>query len=241
MMDAVKKILSKIINIPQAKTSQHPLTLKELNTNAKHRVSVIAKEFKKGFEFIGNHPKSVTFFGSARLDENDPYYQKARSIAKRVAEAGYSVVSGGGPGIMEAANRGASDLGKNAKSLGICIQLPREQKSNPYITDEISFRHFFSRKVIMTFSAEAFLYFPGGYGTIDEFFEIITLVQTGKIEKVPMILVGNDFWKPFDEVFRKSLLEKYHTISEEDLNLYTITEDEEVILDIIKKAPMRKE
>lgn len=240
-MHAVKKLLRKIINIPEQKIAQYPLTLKKLNENAEHRVSVIAKEFQKGFRFIANHPKSVTFFGSARLDENDPYYKKAQHIAKLVAEAGFAVVSGGGPGIMEAANRGALESGKNAKSLGICIQLPREQKTNPYVTDEISFRHFFSRKVIMTFSSEAFLYFPGGYGTIDEFFEIVTLVQTGKIEKVPMILIGNDFWKPLDELFKKSLLEKYHTISEEDLDLYTITEDENVILDIIKKAPLRKE
>ena len=142
---------------------------------------------------------------------------------------------------MEAANRGAIDSNKKEHSLGICIKLPNEQITNPYITDSINFKFFFTRKVILTFSAEAYIYFPGGFGTLDEFFEIVTLIQTNKIERVPIVLVGNEYWKPLDEFIKKMLCDKYSTINKEDMDLYTITEDEDEILEIVKKAPLRRE
>lgn len=241
MEDKYSKIC-KIVNTPEAHNHPpQPLTIQELEANSKRRVAEITTEFRKGFSFIKSHPKSVTFFGSARFDENHPYYQKARRIAKRVSELGFAVVTGGGPGIMEAGNRGAVDGDGNEHSIGVCIRLPHEQITNPYVTDGLDFKYFFSRKVILSFSAEAYVYFPGGFGTMDEFFEILTLVQTGKIERVPIVLVGTDFWGPLEDFIKKTLLEKFHTIHEEDLCLYTITDDEDLVLEIVENAPLRQE
>ena len=231
----------KKINLPETEIFIKPLTLIELEENSKRRTSQVTEELTKGFAFINSYPKSVTFFGSARFDENHPYYKKAREIAKCISSEGFAVVTGGGPGVMEAANRGAFEGGGEKHSLGICIKLPNEQITNPYVKNCIDFKFFFTRKVILTFSAEAYIYFPGGFGTLDEFFEIVTLIQTNKIERVPIILVGNDYWKSFDEFIKKMLCEKYNTINKKDLDLYTITEDEEEILEIVKKAPLRRE
>jgi len=179
-------------------------------------------------------------FGSARLPEDNEHYKQAQRIAYRIAkELDYAIITGGGPGIMEAANRGAYEAG--GRSVGMTIHLPFEQTTSKYVKDELQFYFFFTRKVSMTFSAEAYLYFPGGFGTMDELFEILTLVQTEKIEKVPIILVGEDYWRPLDEFIKKTLLETHETISPEDLNLYTITDDEDKILEIVKNAPLRNE
>jgi uncharacterized protein (TIGR00730 family) len=204
---------------------------------AHERISLITKEFSNGFEFIAHYPKSVTFFGGTRFKEDNPYYTKARSLGKKIVEdIGYSVFTGGGPGIMEAANRGAFEAGGN--SLGLTIELPEEQASNPYLTKNLGFYYFFSRKVCMTFSAESYIFFPGGIGTLNEFYEILTLIQTHKIEKIPIILVCSDFWNPIDEMMKKELLAR-STIDEEDTKLYTITDNEDEIINIIKEAPIR--
>ena len=214
-----------------------PLTLLEISEAAKKRVVLIDKEFTDGFEFIKNYPRSVTFFGSSRTKAGDEYYEKARALARRIVEElRYSVVTGGGPGIMEAANRGAYEAGGN--SIGLTIELPHEQISNPYITHQISFHYFFSRKVCLAFSAEAYVFFPGGFGTLDEFTEILTLIQTNTIPKAPIILVGEDAWEPLEEFF-KNILVKEEKIDLADLDLYTITNDEKKILEIIKNAPIR--
>ncbi|MEX0909897.1 MAG: TIGR00730 family Rossman fold protein [Candidatus Paceibacterota bacterium] len=206
---------------------------------ALERVSLIGQEFSDGFDVIRNHPRSVTFFGSARFTESHPYYQKAREIAAKVSLEGYTVVTGGGGGIMEAGNRGAHEAGGD--SLGFNIELPFEQKLNPYVSEHLAFRYFFSRKVLLAFSAEAFLFFPGGFGTLDEFFEILTLVQTKKIPRVPLILVGNEFWGKLHSYIIEELLENYKTINPEDTNLYNITEDPLEIVRIVKEAPIRDE
>jgi uncharacterized protein (TIGR00730 family) len=214
-----------------------PLTLQEISESAQKRIALISKEFSDGFEFVKNYPRSVTFFGSARTKEDEKYYKKAEELAGKIVKGlHYSVMTGGGPGIMEAANKGAFKAGGN--SLGLTIELPREQMDNQYLTDKEDFHYFFSRKVCLSFSAEAYLFFPGGFGTLDEFLEILTLVQTGKIPKAPIIMVGVEFWKPLEEIFEKGLLEN-HMIEEKDLKLYTITDDEEEILKIIKEAPIR--
>ena len=214
-----------------------PLTLLEISEAAKKRVALISKEFTSGFDFVKNYPRSVTFFGSTRTKENEYYYEKARTLAgKIVKELHYSVTTGGGPGIMEAANRGAYEAGGN--SLGLTIDLPHEQLTNKYLTDREDFHYFFSRKVCLSFSAEAYIFFPGGFGTLDEFLEILTLVQTNKIPKAPIILVGAQFWNPAEQFFREVLI-KDKMITEEDLSLYTITDDEDEILKIIKSAPVR--
>ena len=231
------KALFAIMAFMQSKPEFAPLTLDEIHDASKQRIDTIAKEFSNGFEFIEGHPRSVTFFGSARLPEDSAYYKKAQGLAERIVkELGYSVLSGGGPGIMEASNRGAKDAGGH--SLGLTIQLPHGQVTNPFVTDSIDFKYFFSRKVCLSFAAEAYLFFPGGFGTMDEFFEILTLVQTHKIEPVPIILVGKDFWRPLHDFIINTLLSK-GTISPEDIGLYRLTDDEDEILRTIAEAPVR--
>src|SRR5690606_36408416 len=180
-----KSANKKVINKPEIDLSIDPVTIDELEEAIHNRISVIQKEFEDGFHFIKKHPKSVTFFGGARFDNTNPFYQQAVDLAKLLVKERYTVVTGGGPGIMEAANRGAQEGGGH--SLGLTIELPHEQVTNQYVTDHVGFNYFFTRKVCLTFSAEAFVYFPGGFGTLDEFFEILTLVQTKKIPKVPII------------------------------------------------------
>jgi uncharacterized protein (TIGR00730 family) len=235
----------KIVNLPSKHLNIKPLTRREvqevcLPEDLAPRNQRINQEIIAGLEFAREHPKSVSFFGSARFSEDNPHYQKARSVAKKIVEdLEYAVVSGGGPGIMEGANRGAKEAGGH--SLGMIIELPEEQRINPYVTESVEFYYFFTRKVSLAFSAEAYVYFPGGFGTMDEFFEILTLVQTGKIEKVPIILVGEDYWRPVEKLIKEQFLEKFQTVDESDLNLFTITDDEKKIVDIIRKAPLRKE
>jgi len=218
---------------------EEPITKDNIRDEANKQLSRINHEFVHGIDFLKTFPKSVSFFGSARLNENDTAYKQARSVASKIVkELGYAIVTGGGPGIMEAGSRGARDA--NGRALGLTIQLPTEQHNNKYLTDTIDFYYFFSRKVILSYSAEAYLFFEGGYGTMDEFFELITLIQTNKIERIPIILVGKKFWKPIDKFIRKSLCQKYDTIEQKDVDLYTVTDDEDEIIKIIRNAPPRK-
>jgi len=203
------------------------------------RMCIIDAEFRRGFNMMKEHPKSVTIFGSARLSPETDIYKRVEVLANKIAEMDYTVVSGGGHGIMGAANKGAFTAQKG-KSIGINISLPFEQTTNPYLDDTIEFHHFYSRKVTLAYSAEAYVYCPGGFGTLDEMFEILTLVQTGKIPKTPIILYGSEFWQPLEEYFKKVLLlEGQETISKEDLDLYIITDNDEEVLEIIKNAPVR--
>ncbi|OHA27477.1 MAG: Rossman fold protein, TIGR00730 family [Candidatus Taylorbacteria bacterium RIFCSPHIGHO2_02_FULL_46_13] len=199
---------------------------------------MINKEFSEGLEFIRKYPKSVTIFGSAILPETNTHYQQARELGAEIARHGYTVVTGGGPGIMEAANRGALEAG--GKSVGLNITLPHEQKQNPYLTDFYQFYYFFSRKVALTYAAEAYVFFPGGYGTLNEFFEIVTLVQTQRITPAPatIILVGSDFWKPLDDFIRQHLYKQHGMVDEEALSLYTICDEKKAIMDTILKVPV---
>lgn len=191
------------------------------------RVFRIMSEFVSGFELLRGHGLAATFWGSARLSPQDPYYKMAEELAAKLAKKGFSIISGGGPGIMEASNVGAFKVG--GKSVGLNIQLPFEQKLNPYTTETLNFDFFFARKVMLTFASEVYIYFPGGFGTLDEFFEIITLIQTKKIEKIPVILMGSEFWNPLIKWFETSLLKKHKTISKEDLDLF-------VVLDSVDEA-----
>jgi uncharacterized protein (TIGR00730 family) len=237
MDDEQKNNQKPIVNVPDKDLDIKPLTLAELHESAKKREARIDEELKEGFEFIESYAKSVTFFGSARLSETDEYYKKAQSLSKRIVEElGYAVITGGGPGIMEAANRGAFESGGD--SLGMTIKLPHEQVTNPFLTGHEDFYYFFTRKVIMTFSAEAYVYFPGGFGTLDEFFEIATLVQTNKIEKVPIILIGDKFWNGLERFLKEEML-SINAIEPEDFNLFTITEDEGKIIDIVRASKIR--
>lgn len=213
------------------------LTLAQMAEAAKKRVSLISKEFTEGFEFIKNYPRSVTIFGSTRFKEGETNYEKAKHLSSRIVqELRYSVLTGGGPGIMEAANRGAFEAGGN--SIGLNIDLPKEQITNQYLTAHMNFHYFFTRKVCLSFSAEAYIFFPGGFGTLDEFIEILTLVQTDKIPRSPIILVGEEYWRPLETYFKKVLIEA-ETIDRTDLSLFTITDNEDEILNIVKEAPVR--
>lgn len=231
----------KNINLPDFQLNRVPHTVDDiiasLGNKEQKRISVILKEFIDGFTFIKKYPKSVTFFGSARFPEGNVHYEKARQIGRLVAEKlGYTIVTGGGPGIMEGANRGAVEA--KGQSVGLLIQLPEEQVANPYVVDAMSFEYFFIRKTVLSFAAEAYLFFPGGFGTLDELFEILTLIQTRKIAPIPVILVGRDYWLTVDSMIKDAMLNKHATIDERDTRLYRITDDENEILEIIRRAPL---
>lgn len=186
------------------------------------RVFRIMSEFVQGFELLRSHGLAATFWGSARTKPSDPHYKEAEALAAKLSKKGFSIISGGGGGIMEASNVGAFKVG--GRSVGFNIQLPFEQKLNPYTTETLSFEFFFSRKVMLTFASEVYIYFPGGFGTLDEFFEIITLIQTKKIEPIPVVLFGSEYWKPLIRFFKQDLVEKYKTINPDDLNIFHIVD-----------------
>ncbi len=188
------------------------------------------QEFERAFKILKKYPQRVTFFGSARTAPSDPWYKKSVELSRALSQEGYAIISGGGDGIMAAANRGAKEAGGHA--IGFNIMLPHEQKLNPYTTEHLSFHYFFTRKVMMSFYMHAFIYFPGGFGTLDEFFEVITLIQTKKMPPVPVILVGSDFWRPVDRLIKRQMLET-GLISPGDEAIYTITDDIEEICRII--------
>lgn len=204
------------------------------------RIFRIMSEFVNGFEILRKYSTAATFFGSARLTPKDPSYKDAEQLAAKLAKKGFAIITGGGPGIMEAANVGSFKVG--GKSVGLNIQLPMEQKLNPYVTETESFHFFFSRKVMLSFASEVYVYFPGGYGTLDELLEIITLIQTNKISKIPVVLYGKDFWTPLLVFFEKTLLKEYKTISKEDLDLLHLVDSvdeayEYIIAHVDLKAP----
>ena len=193
----------------------------------------IMSEFVEGFDTLENIGPCISIYGSARTKEDNEYYSKAVEIAEAFVEEGYGIITGGGPGIMEAGNRGARN--KNGKSVGLNIDLPFEQYSNPYIDQdkEITFNYFFARKVMFVKFAQAFVLMPGGFGTLDELFESITLIQTKKIEQVPIILFGTEFWGGLIEWIKSTLLKKHATISPHDLELLHVTDSVEKVVKIV--------
>ena len=196
-------------------------------------VGRIAREFIHGFRALHFVGPCVTVFGSARFPEDHRYYQLAREMGGRIARTGLTVMTGGGPGIMEAANRGAHEAG--GRSIGCNIELPQEQKPNPYVDRFITFRHFFVRKVMLVKYSIAFLVLPGGFGTLDELFESVTLVQTGKMRVFPIILMGTDYWGPMLEFLKRSLVPEA-TIGEDDFGLLTATDSCELALEAIRHS-----
>ena len=178
-------------------------------------------EFVRGFKNLGGLGRCVTVFGSARFTEDHPYYQLARDLGRTLAENGYTVMTGGGPGIMEAANRGAREAG--GVSIGCNIELPKEQEPNPYLDRFVEFEYFFVRKVMLVKYSRAFVVMPGGLGTLDELFETATLIQTEKIERFPIIAMGSEFWEPFRDFSMGSMLRE-GTVDESDRELFTLTD-----------------
>jgi uncharacterized protein (TIGR00730 family) len=195
------------------------------------RLFRIMAEFVEGFETLSRMGPCITIFGSARTSKSHPYYRMTVKVARHAARSGYGVITGGGPGIMEAANRGAM-LEKGA-SIGLNIQLPFEQLPNPYIKQLINFRHFFCRKVMFLKYTAAVIAMPGGFGTLDEMFETLTLVQTNKMARLPLVLMGKSFWKGLLIWLEKTMQEKHGYISDEDRLLLKVTDDPEEAIDYI--------
>lgn len=195
----------------------------------------VVAEFVEGFEKLNSIGPCISIFGSARLKPDNTYYKLAVKIASRLTEEGYGVITGGGPGIMEAGNRGAALQG--GVSVGLNIKLPFEQNHNPYIDPDKNLDHdyFFVRKVMFVKYAQAFVVMPGGFGTLDELFEVLTLIQTKKITPVPVILVGSHFWTGMREWIKDIMGQDYHTINMEDLDLFHITDEPEDVVKIIAK------
>lgn len=186
------------------------------------RLFKIMSEFIEGFDIIRRHDLAISFFGSARASFGDDIYMHAEELASRLAKKGFAVITGGSSGIMQSANKGAYEAG--GASIGLNINLPDTQTYNPYLTERFSFDHFFVRKVMLTYASEVYIYFPGGFGTLDEFFEIITLVQTKKIRKVPIILFGRKYWEPLLGFIEKTLLQEYAAIDKADTTLYVLVD-----------------
>ena len=200
------------------------------------RVLRIQAEFVHSFECMSKIGPAIAVFGSARLPETSPYYQGAREVSKRLVKSGWAVITGGGPGIMEAGNRGAREgeraTGEKKMSVGLGIELPFVQSLNPYVDLGINFRYFFCRKVNFVKYASGFVIFPGGYGTLDEFFEAITLVQTHKIQNFPIVLFGSEYWSGLLDWMRQTLV-SHGTISPADLDLIFITDDPAEVISYI--------
>lgn len=212
--------LGKLMNLPPEKVSGMRLTR-------------IIQEFAAGFHFLKNYGKSVTFFGSARCVAEDKHYEEARSLAFLLSKDDFTVITGGGPGIMEAANKGATEAG--GQSVGINIQLDNTENVNPYVKKSVSFHYFFVRKVMLAFTSEVYIFFEGGFGTLDEFFEMTTLVQTRKIDPIPIILVGHDYWGPLLKWIEKDVYLKRKNIDKEDMKIYRLVKDASEAARVIKK------
>jgi uncharacterized protein (TIGR00730 family) len=195
------------------------------------RLFKIMSEFVEGFDLLRRYGLAATFFGSSRATLDDEVYQHVHDLASGLAKKGFAIVTGGSAGVMQAANKGAFEAG--GASVGLNINLQTKQPYNPYLTDRFGFDHFFVRKVMLTYASEVYIYFPGGFGTLDEFFEIVTLVQTGKIRKVPIVLFGKDYWEPLLAFIQKTLYEERKTIDEKDMQLYKVVDNVDEALEYI--------
>jgi uncharacterized protein (TIGR00730 family) len=207
----------------------------ELKTKNSWMLFKIMGEFVEGFEKMGLHNPCISIFGSARTPNTHPNYKLASEIAQQIVNLGFGVITGGGPGIMEAANKGAQEAG--GASVGLTIDLPFEENHNNYIDKDrmINFDYFFVRKVMFVKYAQAFVVLPGGFGTLDELMEAITLIQTSKIKKIPIILVGTSFWSGLIDWLKQTLLAQNNTISEGDLDLFSCVDTADEVIDLLKQ------
>lgn len=212
----------------------------KLITTDSWRVFRIISEFVDGFEKMTNLGPSVSIFGSARIKENDPYYELGVELGKRIALKGFAVITGGGPGIMEAANKGAQSV--NGASCGLSVELPHESSSNRYIDPKYNlvFRYFFIRKVMFIRYAQGYVFLPGGFGTLDELFEALTLIQTKKIQLFPIYLMGHDFWAGLIDWIKDQAIQRGF-LSPEDLDLLQITDDPDVVINGIERHYQREQ
>lgn len=225
------------MNVPASKlpSNREP---DDFRSSLHWRVFRIIAEFIDGWQFLADFKKTITFFGSARFQPGDKWYDEARNLGAMLAKEGFGIVTGGGPGIMEAGNQGASEAGGD--SVGLNIKLPAEQRINPYVKQSSAFHYFFVRKLMLSYAARAYVFFPGGLGTLDEAFEILTLIQTRKIsDKIPVVLVGQEFWSPIHKWLYEEIFTKMKAVDEADLKLYTIVDSAQEAFEIVKNAPAR--
>ncbi len=202
------------------------------------RIFRIMAEFIEGFQFLADLRKEVSIFGSTRFEPNNPHYKEARKLAYLLGKAGFTIVTGGGPGIMEAANRGATEAG--APSVGLNIQLPSNQRINKYITKAMAFYYFFVRKVMLSASAQAYVFFPGGFGTLDELFELVMLIETKKVNyPIPIVLVGREYWRGLLDWIKKDVYGTHRAISAQDMSIYTLVDTAEEAFKIVSKSKER--
>jgi len=208
--------------------------IKDIKSADVWSVFKIIADFVKGFDELGELGPTVTIFGSARTHKRNQYYKKAQKLSSMLGEVGFNIITGGGPGIMEAANRGANEH-EEVESIGLNIDLPFEQTTNPYTTKELSFDYFFSRKVMLVKYSIAYVIFPGGYGTLDELFEALTLIQTRKVTGVKVFVIGVDFYEPLLD-FVENKLYKNDMISLEDVHMIRLTDDIKLVVDEIEES-----
>lgn len=206
------------------------------------RIQKIQAEFVRGHDFLEGYNKSVTIFGSARSSFDDSVYEDCTELARRLAEQDFAVFTGGGPGIMEAANKGAKEAG--GRSVGININLPGKdgmtERRNEHVTEAMSFDYFFSRKVILSYAAHFYIAYPGGFGTMDELFEMLTLIQTGKTTRIPIVLVGTEFWGPLVDWIHNVLDKKHHSISADDADLFHVADNADEVMEYIERCVSKK-
>lgn len=223
-----KKDIRKIPPKPRIHEVAH-----EVKEEREDRIRRIEEEFRRGFQFLEKYDKAVTIFGSAQSSFPQEVYEKATKTAKLFSEADYTVITGGGPGIMEAANKGAYESG--GQSVGLNIMLPEGQRINKYVLEAEAFHYFFSRKVMLAFSSQVYIFLPGGFGTMDEFFELTTLVQTHKIAPVPIILVHKEYWKPLLDWIEGDLYKTYGAIDKDDTDIYTLVDTPEEAYEVAEQ------
>lgn len=229
-----KSKIKKTQSVPLYSDPHLPAVKEDFRETFQWRIFRIMAEFIEGYHFLADLQKTVTIFGSTSFSPGNPFYKEARKLGGLLAKNGYTVITGGGPGIMEAANRGAFESG--GVSVGMNIQLPEGQRMNIYVTKPIGFHYFFTRKVMLSFSSDAFIFFPGGFGTLDEFFEMVTLVQTKKLTKpVPIIAVGREHWQPLFDWLKSAVYLKNKAIKKEDLKIIKLVDSAEEVLQIIEK------
>lgn len=232
-MDPAAKLVCRLPLASDEEQRDQPTRLYEITW----RIFRIMAEFVEGFQFLSESSREVTFFGSARTKKTDHWYKEGVKLGRLLAEHGFTVITGGGPGMMEAVNKGAKEGG--GVSIGLNIQLPNEQRINPYVTRGRGFHYFFTRKVMLAASAQAYVYFPGGFGTLDELFEIVTLIQTGKMQSTPVICVCKEFWSGLFAWVEKMQIGKYKTVSPKDLKVVKIVGTVEEAFEIIRRSEER--
>lgn len=234
MEKITKRKIKKTSSAPLYPDPKLPALKEDFRETFQWRIFRIMAEFIEGYHFLADFQKTVTIFGSTSFSPGNLFYKEARKLGGLLAKNGYTVITGGGPGIMEAANRGAFEAG--GVSVGMNIQLPEGQRTNIYVTKPIGFHYFFTRKVMLSFSSDAYIFFPGGFGTLDEFFEMVTLVQTKKLTKpVPIIAVGREHWQPLFGWLKSAVYLKNKAIKKEDLEIIKLVDSAEDVLQIIAK------